>query len=232
MSSFLHRFRLNLGLKRVLIDHPVASKALTLLKPRRLRLPVQTLDAFLNAPPPVIAFRQHGVPPVNTGPRDLVPLCSLARAIDARRILEVGCHVGAGTLSLALACPDATIVTYDIKPDAGRLIEGAEPALRDRIERRITSFPTDRDRLQGEPAYDFIYIDGDHTHAGVKADTELALTRLAPGGIIAWHDYCHRGHEWVYGTNRVPEYLNTLAERLPLRHIAGSWMVAWQRPRA
>ncbi len=232
MSSFLFRFRLNLGFKRIFIDHPVASQALTLLKPRRLRLHVQTAAAFVGAPLPAITFCQYGIPPVNTGPADLVPLCSLARSIDARRILEIGCNIGSGTLNLALACPGAVVVTYDIKPGAGSLIAEAAPELRNRIERRIISFPTDADRLRREAPFDFIYVDGDHTEAGVRADTTLALELIAPGGIIVWHDYCHRGHEWVYATNRVPEVLNELGQRLPLRHLAGTWLAAWRRPAA
>lgn len=230
MSSFLFRFRLNLGLKRVFIDNPTASACLALLKPGRLTLPVVSLDEFIGGPAPVIPFRQFAIPPISTAPNDLVPLCSLARSIGPRRILEIGCHLGAGTLSLALACPQARIVTYDIKPDAGQLIDEAEPALRDRIERRLVSFPRDRARLLQEEAFDFIYVDGDHTEAGARADTELALERLAPGGIIAWHDYCHRGHEWIYQTNCVPEVLASLRARIPVRQIAGSWLAAWRKP--
>jgi precorrin-6B methylase 2 len=230
MSSFLFRFRLNLGLKRVFIDNPAASACLALLNPGRLKLPVVTLDEFIGGPAPVISFRQFAIPPVSTGPIDLVPLCSLAHSIGSRRILEVGCHVGAGALSLALACPQARIVTYDIKPDAGQLIDAAEPALRDRIERRLVSFPSDHNRLLQEEAFDFIYVDGDPTEAGARADTELALKRLAPGGIIAWHDYCHRGHEWIYKTNCVPEVLASLRDRIPVCQIAGSWLAAWRKP--
>lgn len=230
MSSFLFRFRLNLGLKRIFIESPAASACLALLKPGRLKLPVVTLDEFIGCPAPVIPFRQFAIPPISSAPNDLVPLCSLAHSIGPRRILEIGCHLGAGALSLAVACPQAQVLTYDINPHAGRLIDEAEPALRDRIQRRLVSFPGDRDRLLREEAFDFIYVDGDHTEAGARADTELALERLAPGGIIAWHDYCHRGHEWIYKTNCVPEVLASLRARIPVRQIAGSWLAAWRKP--
>jgi cephalosporin hydroxylase len=34
----------------------------------------------------------------------------------------------------------------------------------------------------------FLYIDGDHTYAGVKRDYEMYRLLVAPGGIIAFHD--------------------------------------------
>ncbi len=232
MRKLLREFQLNLGFKRALFHHPIPSALLAMLRPGRLRLPVATLAEILGAPPPPIAFRYFAPPPMNTGPNDLVPLCTLAAASGTQRILEVGCHLGAGTLSLATACPSARIVTYDILPQAGAFIVKSEPALRDRIERRIVSFPSDAARLHAEPPYDFIYIDGDHTAASVHADTELALEILAPGGLIVWHDYCHHGGDWLLGVNFVPEVLNVLATRLKLQHVEGTWLAVWRKPTA
>lgn len=230
MRMFIHDFRLNLGLKRVFIDHPAASQLLALLRPRRLKLPAISLEEFLGQPPPAITFRYLAPAPVNTGPDDLVPLCTIAAAISARRILEVGCHLGCGAVNLALACPAAQVVTYDIEPGAGAFILRADAAVRDRIERRVIRFTDDGPRLQQEPPFDFIFIDASHTGPAVSADTALALPRLAPGGVIAWHDYRHRGDEWVYGTNLVPEVLNQLGTKLALRHLAGTTLAAWRKP--
>ncbi len=35
---------------------------------------------------------------------------------------------------------------------------------------------------------DFIFVDGDHSFSGVKKDFELFSMKLAPGGIMAFHD--------------------------------------------
>lgn len=35
----------------------------------------------------------------------------------------------------------------------------------------------------------FVYIDADHTYAGCKSDLRLAWGKIAPGGILAGHDY-------------------------------------------
>ena len=37
--------------------------------------------------------------------------------------------------------------------------------------------------------YDWIYIDGDHRHAGVQRDIDAALPRVKPGGILFFNDY-------------------------------------------
>jgi predicted O-methyltransferase YrrM len=38
---------------------------------------------------------------------------------------------------------------------------------------------------------DFIFIDGDHRRKAVEKDIDKALSLIAPGGVIAGHDYCH-----------------------------------------
>jgi predicted O-methyltransferase YrrM len=38
--------------------------------------------------------------------------------------------------------------------------------------------------------FDSVLIDGGHTAPVVAADTERALTWLAPGGLCLWHDFC------------------------------------------
>ena len=37
----------------------------------------------------------------------------------------------------------------------------------------------------------FLWIDGDHTYQGAKADIELFRPHLVPGGIVAMHDVLH-----------------------------------------
>ncbi|MEZ5648194.1 MAG: class I SAM-dependent methyltransferase [Alphaproteobacteria bacterium] len=72
---------------------------------------------------------------------------------------------------------------------------------------------------------DLIFIDGSHAYSYVKSDTQKALRMARPGGIILWHDY--------RGARRAPDvfrYLNTLAQQLPLMHIAGTSLVAYRVP--
>jgi predicted O-methyltransferase YrrM len=53
--------------------------------------------------------------------------------------------------------------------------------------------PDTRDQLlkelDGAPV-DMLFIDGDHTYEGVKADWELYAPLVRPGGVIGFHDIC------------------------------------------
>jgi len=42
--------------------------------------------------------------------------------------------------------------------------------------------------LSGRP-FDLIFVDGDHDSEAVARDTAVAMRLLAPGGVIAWHDW-------------------------------------------
>jgi hypothetical protein len=47
------------------------------------------------------------------------------------------------------------------------------------------------DALNGVPdeSLDFVYVDGDHTYEGVKADLEAAVPKLKAGGVLCGDDY-------------------------------------------
>jgi len=47
-----------------------------------------------------------------------------------------------------------------------------------------------RDLLGGR-TIDFLFIDGDHTYAGVRRDFEIWSELLTPGGHVAFHDILH-----------------------------------------
>jgi len=136
-------------------------------------------------------------------PGDRRALYHLIAHFRPKRILEVGTHVGASTLHIASAVhrfvEDGALTTVDIldvngpngawnslglpSPPAGYLsrlgLDGivtfvVEPAL---------------DALQGEPRYDFIFLDGDHSPTAVYREISAALKILNPGGLILLHDF-------------------------------------------
>ena len=45
----------------------------------------------------------------------------------------------------------------------------------------LSTFPVDY--------FDWIYIDGDHSYDGAKADAEIAVTRVKPGGTLVFNDF-------------------------------------------
>lgn len=70
----------------------------------------------------------------------------------------------------------------------------------------------------------FIFIDGDHTYEGVKADTDKALAHINNvGGTIVWHDYYTNCPEWV----GVKKYLDEL--NLPVVNIPGTWLAVYTK---
>ena len=48
--------------------------------------------------------------------------------------------------------------------------------------------------LYKDLSLDFVFIDGDHTYAGVRADIAAWLPKIKNGGIIAGHDYDNNSH--------------------------------------
>jgi predicted O-methyltransferase YrrM len=172
---------------------------------------------------------------------ELAILATVVRFLGSRRIVEIGTCEGRTTLNLAHSAPkDAVIITLDLPPEApspsspvssrdyrqmgfdepGGLLTGAAS---DRIE-RIRADSTRFDWAPYECSIDFVFIDGAHDYASVRADTENALRILRPGGVIFWHDY------------RVPEmegvtrWLHELARDRPVVWLKGTALACLRLP--
>ena len=116
-------------------------------------------------------------------------LAFLAELIGARRVLEVGCFTGYGTLALALALPpDGRVVTLDVNDHwaaiGRRHWEAAGAA--GRIELRLGPAEDGMRALLAEGAagsFDMVYVDADKK--GYATYYELALTLVRRGGLVA-----------------------------------------------
>ena len=140
-------------------------------------------------------------------PMEITTLCAVARHVRASRVLEIGTFNGNTTLNLALNLPEAEIVTVDLPPDWDNTLAIDVPDLYENVTDRAAigvqfrehpararirqvfgdSAKLDFGSLGGK--FDFIFIDGNHHFDYVVSDTNKALDVLAPGGVIAWHDY-------------------------------------------
>ncbi|MBK9120921.1 MAG: class I SAM-dependent methyltransferase [Phycisphaerales bacterium] len=171
-------------------------------------------------------------------------LCGAARALNARRVVEIGTFEGAMTVQLAANLPtDGRIVTVDIDPEevsaalappAGSDVRLTQKP-RDRIGRlyrgtpwadRIVQVIADSARVNYTDhfdALDLAYIDGGHSYDQVRADTERILPLVRPGGAVFWHDYRP-------GCAGVVRYLHELAGHLPLRHVRGTQLAVYRKP--
>jgi predicted O-methyltransferase YrrM len=72
---------------------------------------------------------------------------------------------------------------------------------------------------------DAVFIDGDHSAAGVLADSLLARRILRPGGIIVWHDYGNEGVEVTAVLDRLA------AEGWPICHPPETWLAYMRNPK-
>jgi predicted O-methyltransferase YrrM len=144
----------------------------------------------------------------------------LVRALEPRAVLEIGTALG-GTLFLLtrVSAPDAVLVSVDLASPQDLRFGGGRVAqrrplygafalegqrvhflvgdshtaeMRDRIERTL-----DGRKL------DLLFIDGDHTEAGVQGDFELYRGLVRPGGLIAFHDIADGPPDLVGGVPQV-----------------------------
>jgi predicted O-methyltransferase YrrM len=136
-------------------------------------------------------------------PGDRRALYHLIAHFKPRRVLEIGTHVGASTLHISSAIrrfvDGGALTTVDILDVNGP--KGAWKSLglpcppSGYLSRlgldAIVSFVTGPalNELRGEPRYDFIFLDGDHSPEAVYREISAGLKILNPNGLILLHDF-------------------------------------------
>lgn len=136
---------------------------------------------------------------------ELRQMLEAIRQLDTRgslKILEIGVHTGLGLKAFGQAFPGAEL--FGIESDTQflqfkdfYLIEG------DSRDEKII------DHVAGIGPFDFIFIDGDHTFEGVKADWENYHGMVRPGGAVGFHDTSRTGDGWMSKVEVRP-FLETL----------------------
>lgn len=148
--------------------------------------------------------------------------------------MEIGAYKG-GTFFLfsRVAAPDALLINLDLPPQPSGL--GTQP-WRARLYR---SFARDQQQIvlvaddSHQPAtaariqkllagrtIDFLFIDGDHSYEGVKADYRLYSPFVAPGGLIAFHDIVPASKEFGFG---VAEFWQELKKTESTQEFVADW---------
>jgi predicted O-methyltransferase YrrM len=127
-----------------------------------------------------------GLPAINVSPVQGKLLHLLARAIGARKILEIGTLGGYSTIWLARALPDGgRVISLEADPRHAEVARAniARAGLDDRVEVRLGMaldlLPELAERA--EP-FDFVFIDADKPNNAAYFDWALKLSR--PGSII------------------------------------------------
>ena len=135
-------------------------------------------------------------------PGDRRALYHLVRGLKPPRVLDVGTHVGASALYMALALkagsPDGRVTTIDIcdvNEPAGYWSEAKLPAPPRDIASQLgcnVRFVVDTSLAFMQSTaekFGLIFLDGDHARRNVYREIAAALPLLMPGGVIVLHDY-------------------------------------------
>jgi len=148
---------------------------------------------------------------------DMVYVCGMASASNAKKIFEFGTYRGQTTCGLAAVCQDAQVYSLNLPPEADpRYAPYIGMYIKDSPDRdRINQIFSDSRTFDTQPyrqLMDYIFIDADHSYEGVKNDTEKALQLLKPGGVIVWHDYAAK-------SPGVLDYIAEFSQQRPLFHL-------------
>ena len=146
--------------------------------------------AALFAPedPILLALREEadrtGLPPIAISPDEGRLLQVLLRAVDARRVLEVGTLGGYSAIWMARAMPpDGRLLTLEIDPGHADFARRhlARAGVADRVEVRVGRALDLLPALDGE-RFDVVFLDADKEPLPTYFDWSLRLLR--PGGLL------------------------------------------------
>ncbi len=137
-------------------------------------------DAALSAA--LEASTEAGLPPIAVAPHEGKLLYLLARAIGAKRILEIGTLGGYSTIWLARALPnEGRLITLEYDAKYAEVARGniAHAGLADRVEVRVGRALDTLPEIaaEGGGAFDFIFIDADKQGYVDYLDWSLQLSR-------------------------------------------------------
>ena len=150
-------------------------------------------------------------------PEEITALARAVAALEPRVVLEIG-TARAGTLLIWTSLASEEVITCDLRdmsvqapllqalPPPGShckvtLLSGDShtPAFRERVLAALAGRPVD-----------FLFIDGDHSEAGVEADYDDYHDLVRPGGIIAFHDIVEKQ---PYDSTQVHAFWERLKQR-------------------
>ncbi len=126
---------------------------------------------------------------------EILGLVEILRELQPKAVCEIGAAGGGTTFLLAHGSPrDAVIITVDLifsETRKASLKKFALPGQKIFCLQRDSHQPeTVSDVRACVPGgqLDMLYLDGDHTYEGIKADFELFSPLVRRGGIIVFHD--------------------------------------------
>ena len=126
---------------------------------------------------------------------EIFRLVDILKALQPEAVCEIGAAGGGTTFLLAAAAaPDALIVSLDLAFTESRKAALKQFAL---AGQRLVCLKEDSHKPEAVSAvrnclagrkFDVLYLDGDHSYEGVKADFELFSPLVRAGGLVVFHD--------------------------------------------
>ncbi|ABX03676.1 MAG TPA: class I SAM-dependent methyltransferase [Herpetosiphon sp.] len=175
---------------------------------------------------------------------ELLSLAGVTQISQPKTIFEFGTYMGATTRMMAQhSSPETKIYTLDLDVKTrneylrrngyqfelsftpGQHFHNTPEAS------KITQLWLGLEPFDFSPYYgqmDLVLVDADHSYPFVKADTEVALKLVRPGGVVVWDDYTWvDAHPECVGVTRC---VNELAERLPIYRIKQTRLAIYRVP--
>jgi predicted O-methyltransferase YrrM len=155
---------------------------------------------------------------------ELLALAGLVRKLRPMVVVEIGTYKGGTLRCWAHVCPaNTTFVSVDLPggmfgggcsdEEASQfrsLLRGEQTLHTVRSDSHAADTLNRVATILDGRSVDFLFIDGDHTYAGVKADYDLYSQFVRPGGLIAFHDIVPHQHN---DQCRVHEFWAELRDR-------------------
>jgi predicted O-methyltransferase YrrM len=203
------------------------ARMFSLRRPLRSALRETPINEFVpSAYEEAIALFPIAEVPFNVTLYELTVICTIARSLNARCIIEFGTFDGRTTLHLAANAPQARIITFDITEGCFYFGENspffaptkvgqcfADHPLSERIT-QVVADTTKYDFSNMRASADLVFVDGDHSFDAVLADSRSAFDLIRPGGVVVWHDYrmiadVGRALEQCAGSRELFQIVNT-----------------------
>jgi predicted O-methyltransferase YrrM len=126
--------------------------------------------------------------------REIPVFCGIVKKQAPRRAVEIGSWWGLTSEMILEMSPDCEITSIDYKDQ--KVTRPPELGPPDpRINFVIENSKTVRLPPDWYHSADLVFVDGDHRRNGVINDTRLAMSLIAPGGLIIWHDLIEPGSD-------------------------------------
>jgi predicted O-methyltransferase YrrM len=128
-------------------------------------------------------------------PAELAALLSLAR--ERRLVVELGTGTAWSAIALALDDRGRRVISYDpcVRHEREAYLDLAGPRVRARIDLRAE--PDTNGPQDGDEPVQMLFVDSLHEREAVTAAFRAWRDALAPGAVVAFHDYGHPDYPGV-----------------------------------